>query len=100
MIAPDMATMPSFIFTDASVEQRTLQSIVSNAANQTFNRVTVDSDTSTSDTVIGAATNRSGDPRPYVNRTPIRRRVQSNMYLNSDSLFAMERSLRSLLKCG
>ena len=63
MIAPDMATMLSFIFTDASAEQRTLQSIVSNAANQTFNRVTVDSDTSTSDTVIVVATNRSGAPR-------------------------------------
>ena len=63
MIAPDMATMLSFIFTDASAEQRALQSIVSNAANQTFNRVTVDSDTSTSDTVIVVATNRSGAPR-------------------------------------
>ena len=60
MIAPDMATMLSFIFTDASAEQRALQSIVSNAANHTFNRVTVDSDTSTSDTVIVVATNRSG----------------------------------------
>ena len=63
MIAPDMATMLSFIFTDASAEQRALQTIVSDAANQTFNRVTVDSDTSTSDTVIVVATNRSGAPR-------------------------------------
>ena len=63
MIAPDMATMLSFIFTDASAEQRALQSIVSNAADQTFNRITVDSDTSTSDTVIVVATNRPGAPR-------------------------------------
>ena len=63
MIAPDMATMLAFIFTDASVEQRTLQSIVSKAAALTFNSITVDSDTSTSDSVFVSATNRSGAPR-------------------------------------
>ena len=63
MIAPDMATMLAFIFTDASVEQQTLQSLVSKTADETFNRVTVDSDTSTSDTVIVVATNRSSAPR-------------------------------------
>ena len=63
MIAPDMATMLAFIFTDASVEQQTLQSLVSKIADETFNRVTVDSDTSTSDTVIVVATNRSSAPR-------------------------------------
>ena len=63
MIAPDMATMLAFIFTDASVEQRTLQSLVSKIADETFNRVTVDGDTSTSDTVIVVATNKSSAPR-------------------------------------
>ena len=63
MIAPDMATMLSFIFTDASIEQRTLQSLVSKIADETFNRVTVDSDTSTSDSVIVVATNKSSAPR-------------------------------------
>ena len=63
MIAPDMATMLSFIFTDACVEQQTLQSLVSKTADVTFNRVTVDSDTSTSDTVIVVATNRLSAPR-------------------------------------
>ena len=63
MIAPDMATMLAFIFTDASVKQQTLQSLVSKIADETFNRVTVDSDTSTSDTVIVVATNRSSAPR-------------------------------------
>ena len=63
MIAPDMATMLAFIFTDASVEQRTLQSLVSKTADETFNRVTVDGDTSTSDTVIVVATNKSSAPR-------------------------------------
>ena len=63
MIAPDMATMLSFIFTDASVEQQTLRSLVSKIADETFNRVTVDGDTSTSDTVIVVATNKSSAPR-------------------------------------
>ena len=63
MIAPNMATMLSFIFTDASIEQRTLQSLVSKIADETFNRVTVDSDTSTSDSVIVVATNKSSAPR-------------------------------------
>ena len=63
MIAPDMATMLAFIFTDASVEQQTLQSLVSKIADETFNKVTVDGDTSTSDTVIVVATNKSGAPR-------------------------------------
>ena len=63
MIAPDMATMLAFIFTDASVEQQTLQSLVSKIADETFNRVTVDGDTSTSDTVIVVATNKSSAPR-------------------------------------
>ena len=63
MIAPDMATMLSFIFTDAAVAQTALQDIVSQAARTTFNRVTVDGDTSTSDTLIVVATGRSGAPK-------------------------------------
>jgi len=62
MIAPDIATMLAFIFTDASVERRALRSIVSRAAAATFNSITVDSDTSTSDSVFVSATNRSGAP--------------------------------------
>ncbi len=62
MIAPEMATMLSFIFTDAAVGQAALQDIVSQAARTTFNRVTVDGDTSTSDTLIVVATGRSGAP--------------------------------------
>ncbi len=60
MIAPDMATMLVYIFSDAVVEQVTLQKIVSAQADTTFNCITVDSDTSTSDTVIVAATGASG----------------------------------------
>ena len=66
MIAPDMATMLSFIFTDAPISAEALQGMVSSAASGSFNAITVDSDTSTSDTVLlfatGAAASR-GAPR-------------------------------------
>jgi glutamate N-acetyltransferase/amino-acid N-acetyltransferase len=60
MIAPDMATMLSFIFTDAAVEQSVLQSMLHALTETTFNAITVDSDTSTSDTLLLAATGASG----------------------------------------
>jgi glutamate N-acetyltransferase/amino-acid N-acetyltransferase len=60
MIAPDMATMLVYIFTDAVVEQSALQAIVAGYADKTFNCITVDSDTSTSDSLIVAATGASG----------------------------------------
>ena len=59
MIAPDMATMLSFIFTDAKIKQPVLQAITSETADKTFNCITVDSDTSTSDTVLVFATGKS-----------------------------------------
>lgn len=60
MIAPDMATMLVFIFTDAQVDGPVLQGMVSSLNKSTFNSITVDSDTSTSDTLIVAATGKSG----------------------------------------
>jgi glutamate N-acetyltransferase/amino-acid N-acetyltransferase len=63
MIAPDMATMLSFLFTDAPIEPGALQSILSPLVEDSFNAITIDSDTSTSDTVLlfatGAAERRS-----------------------------------------
>ena len=59
MIAPDMATMLAFIFTDATIAQDNLQSMVSELAETSFNSVTVDGDTSTSDTVLVVATGQS-----------------------------------------
>ncbi len=56
MIAPDMATMLAFVFTDAAVPGDVLQENLSDVANRTFNCVTVDSDTSTSDTLLLFAT--------------------------------------------
>lgn len=52
MIAPDMATMLSFIVTDLSIDNKILQKLLSRYTKTTFNSITVDSDTSTSDTVL------------------------------------------------
>ena len=60
MIAPDMATMLVYIFTDAVVSQPALQKMLSTHTDSTFNCITVDSDTSTSDSLILAATGASG----------------------------------------
>ncbi|WP_299349012.1 bifunctional glutamate N-acetyltransferase/amino-acid acetyltransferase ArgJ [uncultured Shimia sp.] len=59
MIAPDMATMLVYIFTDALVERPLLQQILTELTDLTFNNITVDSDTSTSDTLLLAATGAS-----------------------------------------
>ena len=59
MIAPDMATMLVYLFTDAQVPQENLQTLLSEVNKYTFNAITVDSDTSTSDTVLLAATGGS-----------------------------------------
>lgn len=61
MIAPDMATMLGYIFTDAAINPAYLQELLTKAANETFNCITVDSDTSTSDTVLAFATGRAGN---------------------------------------
>ncbi|WP_171233565.1 bifunctional glutamate N-acetyltransferase/amino-acid acetyltransferase ArgJ [Ruegeria sp. HKCCA4812] len=60
MIAPDMATMLVYIFTDARVEQSALQEMLSAQTDRTFNCITVDSDTSTSDSLLLCATGSSG----------------------------------------
>ncbi|MES2433233.1 MAG: bifunctional glutamate N-acetyltransferase/amino-acid acetyltransferase ArgJ [Pseudomonadota bacterium] len=59
MIAPDMATMLVYIFTDAKVSATNLQKLLSRNTDDTFNAITVDSDTSTSDTLLLAATGKS-----------------------------------------
>ncbi|TNF22395.1 MAG: bifunctional glutamate N-acetyltransferase/amino-acid acetyltransferase ArgJ [Rhodobacteraceae bacterium] len=60
MIAPDMATMLVYIFTDARIAQPEMQVLLSEITELTFNCITVDSDTSTSDTLLLAATGASG----------------------------------------
>lgn len=61
MIQPDMATMLSFAFTDAAIPSPVLQTLLQEAADRTFNCITVDGDTSTSDTLLLAATGRAGN---------------------------------------
>jgi glutamate N-acetyltransferase/amino-acid N-acetyltransferase len=74
MIAPDMATMLAFVFTDAPIATGALQSLLKAGVEDTFNAVTIDGDTSTSDTLLAFATGtaaadgaprigRAGDPR-------------------------------------
>ncbi|HEY5071797.1 MAG TPA: bifunctional glutamate N-acetyltransferase/amino-acid acetyltransferase ArgJ [Caulobacteraceae bacterium] len=63
MVAPDMATVLAFVVTDAAISQRALQSLISRFVETTFNRVTVDGDRSTNDTLMMFATGRSGAPR-------------------------------------
>ena len=70
MIAPDMATMLGYIFTDAAIAQPALQKMLSETNDHSFNAVTVDSDTSTSDTVLLAATGRAGN-RPLTAPDPL-----------------------------
>lgn len=68
MIAPDMATMLAFVFTDAAIPAAALQSMLSVVTRRSFNAITVDSDTSTSDTLLLMASGAAGnsavdDPR-------------------------------------
>ena len=70
MIAPDMATMLAFVFTDAPVAQPLLRSVVSAATKTSFNCATVDGDTSTSDTLIVAATGKAGGEPILTRRDP------------------------------
>ena len=62
MIAPDMATMLGYVFTDAAVDPAFLQEMLSKANEATFSCITVDGDTSTSDTVLLFATGKAGNP--------------------------------------
>lgn len=62
MIAPDMATMLGYVFTDAAVDPVFLQEMLSKANEATFSCITVDGDTSTSDTVLLFATGKAGNP--------------------------------------
>jgi len=62
MIRPDLATMLAFIATDAAVAAPLLQHCLEQAVNQSFNRISIDGDTSTNDACVLAATGRSGAP--------------------------------------
>ena len=63
MIAPDMATLLAFVFTDAPISAPVLQAVLREGVTDTFNAVTIDGDTSTSDTVLAFATGAAAAPR-------------------------------------
>ena len=65
MIGPDMATMLAFLFTDAAIPAPALQALLERSANRSFNSITVDGDTSTSDTVLLCASGR-GPAHPAI----------------------------------
>ena len=89
MIAPDMATMLSFVFTDAPIAPAVLRDLLRRGVEDTFNAVTIDGDTSTSDTLLafatGAAATRGvakiaklSDPRLAAFRKGVRRRARQS----------------------
>ena len=65
MIAPNMATLLAFVFTDAAISPQILQSLLTTGVSTSFNCITVDSDTSTSDTLLLAATGQAGNHAPH-----------------------------------
>jgi glutamate N-acetyltransferase/amino-acid N-acetyltransferase len=86
MIAPDMATMLSFVFTDAAIAAPALQALLSKGVKGSFNAVTVDSDTSTSDTLMLFATGKATE-----------RGVPAITEINDARLSGFKRALNSLL---
>lgn len=70
MIAPDMATMLAFVFTDAHIPAAVLQNLLADGVDKSFNRITVDSDTSTSDTLLLFATGAAGNDAPSAASDP------------------------------
>jgi len=62
MIRPNMATMLGFVATDAAIDPALMQSLVRDAADESFNRITIDGDTSTNDSFVLIATHRAGNP--------------------------------------
>ncbi len=83
MIEPDMATMLAFVFTDANIEKSVLQKLLVESNAQSFNKITVDSDTSTSDTCLlfatGKASNRRVDNEKTADLTEFRRALSELM---------------------
>jgi glutamate N-acetyltransferase/amino-acid N-acetyltransferase len=86
MIAPDMATMLSFVFTDALIAAPVLQALLSKGVKGSFNAVTVDSDTSTSDTLMLFATGKAAA-----------RGVPAITEINDSRLSGFKRALNSIL---
>jgi glutamate N-acetyltransferase/amino-acid N-acetyltransferase len=81
MIAPDMATMLAFVFTDAKLDAAVLQPMLKRNADTTFNSITVDGDTSTSDTLLLFATGKAEPhPAPDDHRDPLLRGFEKALH--------------------
>jgi glutamate N-acetyltransferase/amino-acid N-acetyltransferase len=89
MIAPDMATMLCFIFTDAAISAEALQALISEHAQTTFNCMTVDGDTSTSDTCLIFATGRAAER----GQKPVVKSKSKKLDAFSDALHDLMRDL-------
>lgn len=81
MIAPDMATMLAFVFTDAKLPAAVLQDLIANGTKSSFNAITVDSDTSTSDTLLFFATGK-GANHPAITKASDKRLVEFRQKLD------------------
>lgn len=90
MIAPDMATMIGFVFTDAAIAAPALQKMLTVATNQSFNCLTVDGDTSTNDTLLVAATGKAGNK-------PIKSTTDKNAQLFQKALTSLCIELAQLI---
>ena len=82
MIAPDMATLLAFVFTDANLPAAVLQPLLNEGAGRSFNSITVDSDTSTSDTLLLFATGK-GAAHPAITKPTDKRLDQFKDRLNA-----------------
>lgn len=83
MIAPDMATMLGFVFTDAPISASVLQSMLSRSVQGSFNSITVDSDTSTSDTLMLFATGAAAkNGAPWIERASDRKLASFKLALD------------------
>ena len=80
MIAPDMATMLAFVFTDAKIPAPLLQRLLARGTERSFNSITVDSDTSTSDTLLLFATGAAGHPRVPPEGGPMLREFRAALF--------------------
>lgn len=86
MIRPNMATMLGFVATDAVIDPGLLQGLVREAADQSFNRITIDGDTSTNDSFVLIATQRAGHP-------PITQLESAEGAALREAVFAVSRQL-------
>ncbi len=89
MIAPDMATMLCYIFTDAAISQKLLQALVSEHVETTFNCMTIDGDTSTSDTCLAFATGKAAEK----GQEPITRKTDRRLAVFGAALHDLMRDL-------